>query len=458
VFAPTAPAPAWYWIVIEFPLVSCIAVGYSVPASASSAALCAYMSHQLPSGKRSACATESYHTCTPSSDANTPLPTGYSRLVGTEEFYFYGIGGQKLATMVCVGPDDGQGCGPTYNVYFGGKLVKSKGAVVATDRLGSVRASSTGDQMTYYPYGEERTSTADNREKFGTYTRDNVSQDYADQRYYAVGMGRFNTPDPLGLKGVNPANPGSWNRYRFAAGDPVNLFDPKGLVEANPDGCDDDACWDDELDPEGGEGGGGAGGMSVTSTFAPLCSDGYVSDGHGGCDLALSPIAQQTLGTVGALTSGLGQASTWAAIAAGSAAAGSAVAAGLAATSGAVTAPSVLYGDIQASFNFGASVQPTITSSINVSRVFGPTGVPGQSQMLGSWTTTSPITSSAQAISSLALGTYNLATQIVQGTITAGATVVIGTAAAQSGQPGGGLQIFVQGLSCVVFGTPCPLP
>ena len=62
---------------------------------------------------------------------------------------------------------------PQYNVYFGGKLVKSKGVVVVTDRLGSVRANSNGERMTYYPYGEEKTSTADGREKFGTYTRDN---------------------------------------------------------------------------------------------------------------------------------------------------------------------------------------------------------------------------------------------------------------------------------------------
>ena len=128
--------------------------------------------------------------------AYDPSGKRVKKMAGPEEFYFYGIGGQKLATMVCVGPDDGQGCGPTYNVHFGGKLVKSKGAVVATDRLGSVRASSTGDRMTYYPYGEERTSTADAREKFGAYVRDTVSQDYADQRYYAVGMGRFGTPDP----------------------------------------------------------------------------------------------------------------------------------------------------------------------------------------------------------------------------------------------------------------------
>ena len=83
----------------------------------------------------------------------------------------------------------------TYNVYFGGKLMRS-GAVVATDRLGTVRANSTGDRMTYFPYGEERSSTADGREKFGTYFRDGVAADYADQRYYAVGMGRFFTADP----------------------------------------------------------------------------------------------------------------------------------------------------------------------------------------------------------------------------------------------------------------------
>ena len=103
--------------------------------------------------------------------AYDPSGKRVKKIAGAEEFYFYGIGGQKLATMVCVGPGDGQGCGPAYNVYFGGKLVKSKGAVVATDRLGSVRASSTGDRMTYYPYGEERSSTADGREKFGTYMR-----------------------------------------------------------------------------------------------------------------------------------------------------------------------------------------------------------------------------------------------------------------------------------------------
>jgi RHS repeat-associated protein len=148
----------------------------------------------------------------------------------TYELYFYGIGGQKLATFAKY-----YECAPTcglkdalwYNVYFGGKLVKSKGVVVATDRLGSVRANSNGERMSYYPYGEERTSTADNREKFGTYMRDSSGQDYADQRYYNVGTGRFGTADPS--TGSRAADPGSWNKYAYVGGDPINFTDRHGL-------------------------------------------------------------------------------------------------------------------------------------------------------------------------------------------------------------------------------------
>jgi RHS repeat-associated protein len=49
----------------------------------------------------------------------------------------------------------------------------------------------------------------------------------ADQRYYAVGTGRFNSPDPS--TGVNAGDPGSWNRYAYVQGDPVNFNDSEGL-------------------------------------------------------------------------------------------------------------------------------------------------------------------------------------------------------------------------------------
>jgi len=156
----------------------------------------------------------------------------------TYELYFYGLGGQKLETLTCV-PDNygGSTCTAAYNVYFAGKLVKSKGAVVATDRLGSVRASLWGatlEQFRYYPYGEDRTSTADGREKFGTYMRDNLGQDYADQRYYGVGTGRFGSADRS--DSGTPTGPSTWNRYSYVQGDPVNFGDPQGLM-ARPVGC-----------------------------------------------------------------------------------------------------------------------------------------------------------------------------------------------------------------------------
>jgi RHS repeat-associated protein len=96
--------------------------------------------------------------------------------------------------------------------------------------------------MTYYPYGEEKTSTADGREKFATYTRDSAGVDYADQRYYGVGTGRFNSPDPS--MGVDPFDPASWNRYLYVGGDPINFRDRAGTCKTgvddedeNPDPC-----------------------------------------------------------------------------------------------------------------------------------------------------------------------------------------------------------------------------
>jgi hypothetical protein len=93
------------------------------------------------------------------------------------EIYFY-AGGQKLVTFQCGYNDQTGGNGQFWyqvksrNVYFGGKLMRSAGVTAVTDRLGSVRANSNGERVSYFPYGEERTSTADGRAKFGTYFRD----------------------------------------------------------------------------------------------------------------------------------------------------------------------------------------------------------------------------------------------------------------------------------------------
>jgi RHS repeat-associated protein len=152
-----------------------------------------------------------------------------------DEVTFWSVAGQKLATYsitmtpyIAVPTTQ-----PTMtltqtgtNYYFGGKLIKNAGGYVYADRLGSIGK--------YYPYGQERPSaTANGKEKFATYFRDSeTGLDYADQRYHSPGTGRLMTVDSLG--GAKPGEPGSWNRYSYVGGDPINRVDPTGLYWADP--------------------------------------------------------------------------------------------------------------------------------------------------------------------------------------------------------------------------------
>ncbi|HEV2353827.1 MAG TPA: RHS repeat-associated core domain-containing protein, partial [Puia sp.] len=153
--------------------------------------------------------------------------------VGLDEITFWA--GQKLATyQVSTSNNVVFFTRTSTRVYFGSKLI-SKGtynsagtgdkvtlAPVATDRQGSIGK--------FYPFGTERPSaTANNTEKFTGYYRDaSTGLDYADQRYEQPGVGRFMSPDPYGGS-AKASNPGSWNRYPYVGGDPINHADPRGL-------------------------------------------------------------------------------------------------------------------------------------------------------------------------------------------------------------------------------------
>jgi len=161
----------------------------------------------------------------------------------TEEWTFYGAQGERLvANMQLIGPlevynPQGQLTGWRYSflpgtsvVWFAGKMV-SDGNTAFQDRLGTNRASGAR----FRPYGEEISSTSNDRVKFGTYVRDSFSGlDYADQRYYASGYGRFNTPDPS-TASIDPKGPQSWHRYSYVLGDPVNLYDANGTDPCDPE-------------------------------------------------------------------------------------------------------------------------------------------------------------------------------------------------------------------------------
>jgi RHS repeat-associated protein len=143
----------------------------------------------------------------------------------------------------------------------------------------------------YYPYGQEMGSvTANDTAKFGTYTRDGATGlDYAMNRYYQSTWGRFTSPDPYRASG-GPGDPGSWNRYSYVQGDPVNALHPDGLqlrmvsvrrkvcfyVMGSLDSCEyfDDTYWVDDglggggssnAGPDDVPGGGGGSGNTTSS-------------------------------------------------------------------------------------------------------------------------------------------------------------------------------------------------
>ncbi len=53
--------------------------------------------------------------------------------------------------------------------------------------------------------------------------------DYAVNRYFSGGTGRFLTSDPLGIKAVSANDPRTFNAYTYVGDDPINYTDPDGL-------------------------------------------------------------------------------------------------------------------------------------------------------------------------------------------------------------------------------------
>jgi RHS repeat-associated protein len=171
--------------------------------------------------------------------------------------YFYGVNGKRLAAYTLTAGVVWQGnkvqsltmssAVLTQDAYFGGRRL------AGLDRVGS--ATQVGSQnVSFYPYGEDKgTPGANDNWKFGTYLRDSATGlDYAMNRYYSSGSGRFMSPDPY-TNSAGPANPQSWNRYGYAGNDPVNRIDPMGLNVCSPDDGSD--CGGDDDGGDVGYGG-----------------------------------------------------------------------------------------------------------------------------------------------------------------------------------------------------------
>jgi RHS repeat-associated protein len=174
---------------------------------------------------------------------------------GVESYYLFGVGGQRILTYSATfsGGVLTLGGSPKMDVVFAGRVIRTNGVAVVMDRLGSVVTRSTGAGTVadhrYYPYGEEIGATVGDRNKFATYHRDQTGVDYADQRYYGSHLGRYLTQDPC-RKADDPTNPITLNRFLYVLGDPVNRYDPSGLISGPSV----------EQAPQCNSGGGGGGG------------------------------------------------------------------------------------------------------------------------------------------------------------------------------------------------------
>jgi RHS repeat-associated protein len=132
------------------------------------------------------------------------------------DFTLWGAGGERLVTaQVYVIGNDLRFVQSGFDSYSHGRRLQ------VTDRLGSVG--------NYYPYGEAKSGAVSNADSFATYYRDSTALDYAQQRYYQPGSGRFLTTDPAQSSADSTA-PESWHRYSYANNDAINAKDSQGLA------------------------------------------------------------------------------------------------------------------------------------------------------------------------------------------------------------------------------------
>ena len=148
---------------------------------------------------------------------------GYGYLPGSNDRILYSSGPNRNYLIV-YGPDGNplagylirSGAPPTS--FSPGLYLDGKPVTWNPDRLGS--------QGNPLPYGDSQTYIGE----YATYPLDGSGSGmwFAKQRYYNSSWGRFATADPYRGSG-GPNDPGSWNRYAYVEGDPINLRDSHGL-------------------------------------------------------------------------------------------------------------------------------------------------------------------------------------------------------------------------------------
>ncbi len=153
---------------------------------------------------------------------------------GTYTQLVYAPAGGKLALM------NGQALQAAFvSLPGGGTAVYGSGGLLRyrqSDWLGSSRLASTASRTVYSEsaygvYGEAYAQYGTADLSFTGQNQDTVTglYDFMFREYHPV-QGRWISPDPAGLRAVDPTNPQSWNRYAYNLNSPLNTVDPLGLA------------------------------------------------------------------------------------------------------------------------------------------------------------------------------------------------------------------------------------
>ena len=156
------------------------------------------------------------------------------KVVGSTTTHYVWQGGQVIAEH-----NGSTGAVITEYIFAGGRMIAREGGgrvFFLYDRL-SARATITDGQggiqgrQSHLPFGEELNATGTtDKHRFTSYERDSeTGTDYAVNRQYAQGVGRFNRTDPY-RESCNASSPQSLNRYAYTSNDPINRVDPMGLI------------------------------------------------------------------------------------------------------------------------------------------------------------------------------------------------------------------------------------
>ncbi len=125
---------------------------------------------------------------------------------------------------------------------------------LGTARLITDQKANVISRHDYLPFGEEiPANTAGRHGQFGA-GNDGVTQkftgkerdsesglDYFGARYYGSALGRFTSPDPIGIMKQKLLDPQQWNMYSYVRNNPLSLTDPTGMY-TNTCAQDDKKC------------------------------------------------------------------------------------------------------------------------------------------------------------------------------------------------------------------------